>query len=82
MYHYDCITQGDSAAAQAIAKSIAEKMDLLERELRLGLTSRVAEDFKDPMGALNALTEACMAPLGGCGLLIGGGGGGGGGGCA
>ncbi len=55
--------------AQAIARAISEKMDRLERELNLALTRKVAEDFKDPMGPLNALSTAAMAPLGGCGLV-------------
>ena len=50
-------------------------MDLLERQLQLELTRKVATDFKEPLGPLNALTLATMAPLGtyiggcGCGIL-------------
>lgn len=41
-------------------------MDQLERQLQLELTRKVAEDFKDPLGPLNALSVAAMASLGGC----------------
>ena len=53
----------------AIAKLIGEKMDKLERELQLALTRKVAEDFKDPMGPLSALSEAALAPIGRCGFI-------------
>ena len=60
-----CINlQGDSPRAKELAQLISEKMDELERELRAAITRKVAEDFKDPLGPLNALTEAAMAPLG------------------
>lgn len=39
-------------------------MDQLERELQLELTKKVADDFMDPLGPLNALTKATLAPLG------------------
>lgn len=57
-------SQGDSEEARALAKAIGEKMDQLERLLQLELTRKVAEDFKDPLGPLNALTKAALAPLG------------------
>ena len=41
-----------------------KKMDELEREMRYAAAKRVAEDFKDPLGPLNALTAATMAPPG------------------
>ena len=39
-------------------------MDELEKELRLAIARKVTEDFKDPLGPLNALTEAALAPIG------------------
>ena len=41
-----------------------KKMDELEREMRYAAAKRVAEDFKDPLGPLNALTAATLAPPG------------------
>ena len=61
--------QGDSEEARALAKAIGEKMDQLERLLQLELTRKVAEDFKDPLGPLQALTKAALAPPG-KGLLV------------
>ena len=56
--------QGDSERAKEIALALQKKMDELEREMRYAAAKRVAEDFKDPFGPLNALTSATMAPLG------------------
>lgn len=39
-------------------------MDELERQLQLELTRKVAEDFMDPLGPLNALSTAALASLG------------------
>ena len=39
-------------------------MDQLQKELQFEITKKVTEDFKDPLGPLNALTQAAMAPLG------------------
>ena len=50
--------------AQALAMAIGQKMDELEKELHMAITRKVAEDFKDPFGPLNALTQAALAPLG------------------
>ena len=50
--------------AQAIAMAIGQKMDQLEKELNMAITRKVAENFKDPTGPLNALTQAALAPLG------------------
>jgi len=57
--------------AQAIAMAIGQKMDQLEKELNMAITRKVAENFKDPTGPLNALTQAALAPLGrdGVGVL-------------
>ena len=41
-------------------------MDYLEKELRKAIARKVAENFKDPLGPLNALTEAALAPIGVC----------------
>ena len=56
--------QGDSERAKEIALALQKKMDELEREMRYAAAKRVAEDFKDPLGPLNALTAATMAPPG------------------
>ena len=56
--------QGDSERAREIAVALQQKMDELERELRYAAAKRVAEDFKDPLGPLNALTAATLAPPG------------------
>ena len=56
--------QGESERAKEIALALQQKMDELEREMRYAAAKRVAEDFKDPLGPLNALTTATMAPLG------------------
>ena len=56
--------QGDSERAKEIALALQKKMDELEREMRYAAAKRVAEDFKDPLGPLNALTLATMAPPG------------------
>ena len=58
------LIQGDSARAKEIALALQEKMDELEREMRYAAAKRVAEDFKDPLGPLNALTTATLAPSG------------------
>ena len=58
------LLQGDSERAKEIALALQKKMDELEREMRYAAAKRVAEDFKDPLGPLNALTAATMAPLG------------------
>ncbi|KAL5479938.1 hypothetical protein EMCRGX_G023541 [Ephydatia muelleri] len=55
--------QGDSARAHAIATALNSKMDELQMKLREAITRKVAEDFMDPVGPLNALTEASRAPL-------------------
>lgn len=39
-------------------------MDQLERMLQLEVTRKVAEDFMDPLGPLNALSAAALASLG------------------
>ena len=39
-------------------------MDQLQKELQYEITKKVTEDFKDPLGPLNALTTAALAPLG------------------
>ena len=39
-------------------------MDQLEREIQFEITKKVTEDFKDPLGPLNALTTAALASLG------------------
>ena len=57
-------TQGDSERARQIAAEISAKMDQLQKELQFEITKKVTEDFKDPLGPLNALTQAAMAPLG------------------
>ena len=44
--------------------AISQKMDELERELKMAVARKVAADFKDPLGPLNALTQAAMAPVG------------------
>jgi len=54
--------QGGSARAKEIAALISKKMEELQRELQLELTRKVAEDFVNPVGPLNALTAACLAP--------------------
>ena len=44
--------------------AISQKMDELEKELKMAVARKVAEDFKDPLGPLNALTQAALAPVG------------------
>lgn len=63
--------QGDSERAKEIALALQKKMDELEREMRYAAAKRVAEDFKDPLGPLNALTAATMAPPGTCCICAG-----------
>ncbi len=57
-------SQGDSERAHELRALISAKMDKLEKELQFEITKKVTEDFKDPLGPLNALTTAAMAPLG------------------
>ena len=43
---------------------IAEKLDELESKMRTALARQIVHTFKDPLGPLNALTEASTAPIG------------------
>nr|WEL12746.1 vinculin [Halisarca dujardinii] len=54
--------QGDSERAKEIRRLLAQKMDALEAALRKGLARQIVQTFKDPLGPLNALTEAATAP--------------------
>ncbi len=56
--------QGDSERARELRALISAKMDQLEREIQFEITKKVTEDFKDPLGPLNALTTAALASLG------------------
>ena len=61
--------QGDSPRAREIAALLAEKMTVLEKELRMAIAKKITEDFKDPLGPVNALSQAALAPLGKRGLI-------------
>ena len=43
---------------------IGEKLDELESKMRTALARQIVHTFKDPLGPLNALTEASTAPVG------------------
>lgn len=58
------LPQGDSPRAKELARRLAEKMAELEKEVRMAIARKIAEDFMDPLGPVNALSEAALAPEG------------------
>ena len=56
-------SKGERARAKELAAEISKKMKDLQRELQPKVTRKVAEDFRDSLGPLNALTEASLAPM-------------------
>lgn len=53
----------DDMRREALKIELSEKLNELEQKMRKAMAWKVAEDFKTPLGPLNALTEAAKKPL-------------------